>query len=54
MSDERFLRKTGYRQTVGQTDRLTNMNSQDLPANVEVQQILKKNTKIINKSRRKK
>ena len=34
------------------TDRLTNMNSQDLPANTEVQKIFKENAKIIDKSKR--
>ena len=36
-----------------QTDGLMNMNSQDLPTNAGVQKIFKKNTKIIDKSRKK-
>ena len=36
-----------------QTDGLTNMNSKDLPANARVRKIFKKNTKIIEKSRKK-
>ena len=37
-----------------QTDGLMNINSQDLPTNAGVQKIFKKNTKIIDKSRKKK
>ena len=35
-----------------QTDGLTNMNSKDLPANARVRKIFKKNTKIIDTSRK--
>ena len=35
-----------------ETDGLTNMNSQDFPANMGVRKIFKKNTKIIDKSKR--
>ena len=35
-----------------ETNGLTKMNSQDLPANTGVQKIFKKNTKIIDKSKR--
>ena len=36
-----------------QTDGLINMNSQGLPANAGIQKVFKKNTKIIDKSRKK-